>query len=408
MAKCPLGVDIPTFIRFLREGKIQEALDKVKEQNCLPAICGRICSAPCEKTSSSLEQPLGVSIRRLERFVADHGKPSYSLQKKYASRQGKKIAIIGSGPAGLTAAAELAKKGYQVTIFESLEKAGGVLRYGIPEFRIPKKVLEAEIQDLQSLGVSLKTNFFFGQTLVLADLYDEGFSAVLLATGAGAPKLMELTGSNLGGVYYGEEFLMRINLMKANFFSKYIPTFVIGKKIAVIGSGNTALDCARAALRLGRKVTLIFRRTEEDMRVRKEDRELAQKEGVTFEPLVKPVEILGNEQNFVGGLKCIRMDFAEIEGGKWGLMPVPHSEFTLEVDTVIMAIGHEPNSILTKRMRELKLNSDGTIWVDSQTGMTSIDGVFAAGNVVTNAGALIEAMAAGKEAAGKIEKFLKS
>jgi len=258
MKGCPLGINIPEFIRDLREDNVADAYAKIREANSFPGICGRICPAPCEKACILNEEgALPIEIRALERYAADYGRTK-AAKRGQAFLGGRKIAVVGAGPAGLTAAAELAQKGYQVTVFEAFDKPGGILRYGIPEFRIPNKVLDTEINDLKSAGVKVEVNFLVGHTATLEDLLQQDFAAVLLATGAGIPKFRDLPGANLGGVYYGEEFLMRTNLTKANIFSRYIPSFVIGEKIAVIGSGNTALDCARAAARFGREVKLIL------------------------------------------------------------------------------------------------------------------------------------------------------
>ena len=403
MQGCPLGINIPGFIRQLRENNVAGAYQTIKDKNPLPSICGRICSAPCEAACVLNDESSPIGIRALERFAADYGKSKVTRQQ----RKGKKIAIIGSGPAGLTAAYELAQKGYQVTIFEALDHPGGVLRYGIPEFRIPKKFLDQEINEIKMLGVEIQTNFYIGQTKTIQELKDEGFCAILLAMGAGIPKFMDLPGHSLGGVYYGEEFLMRVNLTKPGLFSRNTPNFPLGQKVAVIGSGNTALDCARTAVRFGCDVSLIFRRTEEDMRVRREEKEFAKQEGIKLEPLIRPIEIMADQDNFVGGLKCERMDFAD-DGvsEEWRLLPVPESDFIMEVDTVIIAIGHQPNSLLNKLMPDLILDDDGTIQIDEETYLTSIPDVFAAGNVVTNAGPVVSAIASGKAAAEKIYQAL--
>ncbi len=373
----------------------------------LPSICGRICSAQCEVQCILNSEKAPISIRALEGYVADFGRARVS-NKSSKDLKGNEIAIVGAGPAGLSAASELAKKGYRPTVFEALDRPGGVLRYGVPDFRISKKVLDAEINGIKALGVEIVTNFFIGQTATIEELFAKGFSAVLIATGAGIPRLMDIPGVNLGGVFYGEEFLMRVNLMKTGIFSRSIPTFVIGDKVAVIGSGNTALDCARSAVRFGKDVTLIFRRTEDEMRVRSEERDFGKEEGVAIEPLVRPIEILATKENVVRGLKCIRMDYADLKGnGKWEVVPVPDSEFVIEVETVIIAIGHQPNSYVTRKNKEIKINADNTLWVDSQTFMTSQQGVFGVGNVVTNAGPVINAISAGKQVAESIDSYLK-
>ena len=408
MKGCPLGVNIPGFIRSLREGDVAGAYAKIKEENCFPSVCGRICSVPCEAACILNEEgspPIG--IRALERYAADFGR-SKSAKRDQTFLGGKKIAIVGSGPTGLAAAAELAQRGYQVTVFESFDKPGGVLRYGVPEFRIPKKILDNEINEIRALGVKIEVNFAIGHTATLEELIRQDFAAVLLATGAGIPKFMGLPGANLGGVYYGEEFLMRVNRAKSSFFSRKLDKLPVGQRIAVIGSGNTALDCARIGVRLGREVTLIFRRTEEDMRVKREERAYAKEEGVCFEPMVKPVEILADSSHFVGGLKCVRMDYADTNGsGKWQITQVPDSEFVIDVDTVVIAIGHNPNSLVSKNVSHLKINNDGTFKVNEKNGMTSIPGVFAAGNVRTNAGPVVNAIASGKKVAEEIDNYLK-
>jgi len=404
MAHCPLGIAIPRFIRYLREGDVANAYQVIKEANWLPAVCGRICSAPCEAACVLNEEKAPIGIRALERYASDNGRARPIKAKEH---KGKKIAVVGSGPAGLTAAAQLAQKGFQVTIFESLDRPGGILRYGIPEFRIPRKVLDQEINEIKALGVDIQTNIFIGQTITLDELKKDGYEAILLAMGAGIPKFMELRGAHLGGVYYGEEFLMRVNLTKSAPFGRNQSNFIVGKKVVVIGSGNTALDCARCARRLGGEVTLIFRRTEEEMYVRAEERDLAKEEGIHFEPLAKPVEILADQNHFVAGLKCVRMDYADAGGNnQWQLEPVPDSEFIIDVDTVVIAIGHRPNSLVSKLSSKLALNKDGTIKVDQTTFMTSVSGIFACGNVMTNAGPVVEAMASGKKAARGIEQFV--
>lgn len=406
MQGCPIGINIPGFIRSLREGDVKGAYVKIREKNPFPSICGRVCSAPCEVACVLNDEMSPIGIRALERYVSDNGKHAIASRREKKSARNQKIAIIGSGPSGLAAAYELALEGYLVTIFEALDQPGGVLRYGIPDFRIPRKILEAEIQEIRSLSVDIKTGFHIGQTLFINELFMQGYNAILLAMGAGIPKFMELPGTHLGGVYYGEEFLMRTNLIKQKAFGPAEINFYIGQKVAVIGSGNTALDCARAAVRLGRDVNLIFRRTEDEMYIRHEEKEFGKEEGVVFEPLVKPIEIMGNDKNFVSGLKCLRVDYAEGEqSGKWKLEEVPNSEFLIETDTVIVAIGHQPNTLINKTHSEIELNVDGTVKIDPDNFMTSVPKVFACGNVVTNAGPIVEAIASGQKAALNIHRF---
>jgi glutamate synthase (NADPH/NADH) small chain len=403
---CPLGIDIPGFIRLLREGKLTAAYEKIKEKNVLPSVCGRICSAQCEVKCVLNREKAPIAIRALESYVADFGRSKF-FKKTPQDLRGQPVAVVGAGPAGLVAAAELAKKGYKPVVFEALNKPGGVLRYGVPDFRISKKVLDGEINEIKALGVDIKTNFYVGQTATIDELLQQGFGAVLLATGAGIPRLLDIPGMNLGGVYYGEEFLMRVNLMKGGIFSRYIPTFHIGERVVVIGSGNTALDCARSAVRFGRDVTLMFRRTEDDMRVHPQERTYGKEEGVRLEPLVRPVEILASRTNTVRGLKCIRMDYADLhDNGTWEMVPLPHSEFVMDVDTVIIAIGHQPNSYLTRSHPSLKTQENQTITVDPETSMTTLKGVFAAGNAVTNAGPVINAILGGKKVAERIDHYL--
>jgi len=345
----------------------------------------------------------------LERFAADYEREHGTGQlPPKVSLTGKKVAVVGSGPSGLTVAGDLILKGHEVSVFEAFHKPGGVLVYGIPEFRIPKKILDNEINEIKALGVKIETNCLIGHTETLEELKRQDFVAVLLATGAGIPKFMDLSGANLGGVYYGEEFLMRVNRARNSFFSRKLDKLPMGQRIAVIGSGNTALDCARIGIRLGREVTLAFQQTEEDMYVSNEERAYAKEEGVRFEPMVKPVEILADPNNFVGGLKCVRMDYADDNGsGEWQITQVPDSEFVLDVDTVIIAVGHNPNSLINKEAPNLKVNKDGTFKINEKTGMTSIAGVFAAGNVMTNVGPVVEAIASGKKAAEEIDQYLK-
>ena len=391
----------------MREDRTAEAYALIKEANPFPSICGRICSAPCEAACILTEENAPIGIRALERYAADHGKARHG-RKEQMVRKGKKIAIIGAGPSGLTAAVELAKKGFQVTLFEALDQPGGVLRYGIPEFRVPKDVLDYEIAEVQALGVHIQTNFYLGKTATLDDLKQQGFVAILLTMGAGVPKFIDLPGVHYGGVYYGEEFLMRAQHLQRKGNSKENAEFFVGENVTVIGSGNTALDCARVARRMGRSVKLVFRRTEDDMRVREQEQTYAKEEGVIFEPLVKPLAVLPNHQEYVDALKCIRMDFADEDNtGAWKLIPVEGSEFTMRTDTVIFAIGHRPNTYLIQAHPELTLTENGTIEIDSKTFATSIPGVFACGNVVTNAGPVVKAIQAGKLVAQQIESYVR-
>lgn len=342
----------------------------------------------------------------MERYASDNGRQR-SHRKENITRRGMKVAIVGSGPTGLSAAAVLALKGYQIRIFESMDQPGGILRYGIPEFRIPNKILENEIEEIKALGVEIETNCLIGNTKSIDELKNEGYVSILLAMGAGVPKFMELPGSNLGGVYYGEEFLMRINQKRSSSSEIASSQFPAGKNVVVIGSGNTALDCARVAVRLQKKVSLVFRRTLDEMHVRDEEKRLGMDEGINFEPLVKPIEILSTQDHFVSGVKCVRIDYADVESdGNWSLIPVPDSEFIIAADTVIIAIGHKPNSLIGKKHRNIRLNENETIKINEMTRMTNAKGIFAAGNVVSNAGPVVDAIASGKMAAEQIHKYL--
>ena len=377
----------------------------------MPSVCGRVCTAPCE--ISSVRDEVGAQnfvplpgIRALERFAADFGKPKFAPRKAQI-RAGKKAAVVGSGPAGLSAAVSLAQKGYRVTVFESFDQPGGVLRYGIPSFRLPRKVLDEEIQEIKLLGVEFKTNCYAGKSINLTDLSTQGFEVILLATGAGVPRLQDFPGVNLGGVYYGEEFLLRLDQARRQ--REKDTDFRLGSRVVVLGSQYLALDCARAALRLGKQVTWVSPEALEDKKVIPEESVYAAQEGVHIEALVKPLEIVGNEQHFARAVKCVRLDYADTRAtGHWELTPVPNSDFVLEADSVIVAMGHAPNSLIKRDVAQLKVNDDGTIWTDPGDSTTSLRGVFACGSVVTNAAAVVEAMASGKKAAEHIDTYLRS
>jgi len=402
---CPVEIDIPAFIKLIKEGKTAEALKKIKEKNNLPAVCGRVCPQEnqCEAACILNNKKIPINIGALERFASDQDAVTESKEKKSAKA---KVAVVGSGPAGLTCAADLAKMGYQITVFESLHVAGGVLMYGIPEFRLPKKVVQDEIENIKYLGVEIKTDVLIGRTLTLKDLLDTGYKAVFVASGAGLPQFLGIPGENLGRVYSANEFLTRVNLMKAYKFPEYETPINIGQKVAVIGGGNVAVDCARVALRLGKKVSLVYRRTETEMPARLEEKENALEEGIEFKILTQPVKIIGDEKGFVKGLECIKMELgAPDESGRRRPVPVKDSNFVLDVDTVIVAIGQNPNPLLSKATAELKTNSDGTVWTDDNQ-MTSIKGVFAGGDIATGAATVISAMGAGKKAARAIDKYL--
>jgi glutamate synthase (NADPH) small chain len=405
---CPVEIDIPSFIKFIKGGKRREALEKIKERNNLPAVCGRVCPQEdqCEAACVLNKKKVPINIGALERYAADVEGATKTQGHKDTSKA--KVAVVGSGPAGLTCAADLAKMGYQVTLFESLHIPGGVLVYGIPEFRLPKDIVKNEVEYIKGLGVDIMTNVLVGNTLTLDDLFGQGFKAVFLAVGAGLPQFMGIPGENLNGVYSANEFLTRVNLMKAYKFPEYATPIHIGEKVAVIGGGNVALDCARSALRLKKQVTLVYRRTVKEMPGRAEEVENAQEEGVNFLFLTQPVQILGHEKGFVKGLECIKMELGEPdESGRRRPVPVKDSHFVLEAHTVIVAIGQMPNPLLPKVTAGLKVNQDGTIAVDKNFA-TSIAGVFAGGDIITGADTVISAMGAGKKAARSIDNYIKN
>jgi glutamate synthase (NADPH/NADH) small chain len=403
MQGCPLGIDIPGFIRALREGDAVTALAKIKERNPLPGVCGRVCLAPCESACVFNDEDASVGIRALERFAADNGRGKPTGPK--VPPNGKKVAIIGSGPSGLTAAADLANKGYNVMIYEALAQAGGVLRYGIPEFRLPGKALDAELSDIQALGVAIQTSVTIGEMTPFKEL-TVNFDAVLLATGAGSPQPADIPGDHLIGVYYAQEFLMRVNLLSAANYPKTPTPALLGSKVVVIGSGYAALDCARAALRLGKKASIVFAGLEEEIMVHPQERKDAIAEGVKLETLTRPLEIVASDHKAVAGIKCERLDFTDDASGKWEVKTVPGSEFILEADTVILAGESRPSTALKRYLPDLALNQDGTVRINELTGMTSLKNIFATGNVTTGAGNVVDAMARGKKAAVAIDQYL--
>ena len=415
---CPVGIDIPFFIKLILEGKPKEALAKIKEKNNLPAICGRVCPQEdqCELKCILGKKKEPINIGKLERYAADYGghKPKATSHKKVAcdlehEACGQKIAVVGSGPAGLTAAADLAKIGYFVTLFESLHLAGGVLMYGIPEFRLPKKIVSGEVDYIKSLGVNIERNALIGKTLGLSDIFARGYKAIFVATGAGLPQFLGIKGEDANGVYSANEFLTRINLMHSYEFPEHATPITVGKRVAVIGAGNVAFDCARVSLRLGKDVYLVYRRSETEMPARIEEVNNAKEEGLKFHLLTAPKEILVDSEGNVSGLKCIKMRLGEPdESGRRRPIPIENSEFVLDVQTVIVAIGQSPNPLLPKSEARLKTNEDGTIQVDKNTLMTSIPGVFAGGDIITGADTVISAMGAGKKAAAEIDKYIKN
>jgi len=412
---CPVEIDIPAFIKLISEGKQKEALEKIKERNNLPAVCGRVCPQEdqCEGVCILNKKKIPINIGALERYAADYVVEvgTVPVKAKLSPRQGavpKRVAIVGSGPAGLTCAADLAKMGYRVIIFESLHLPGGVLVYGIPEFRLPKKIVESELEYIKSLGVEIQTDTLIGATYTLEELFKNGFKAIFVAVGAGLPQFLGIPGENLGRVYSANEFLTRVNLMKAYKFPEYATPINIGAKVAVIGGGNVALDAARLALRIGKEVMLVYRRSEKEMPARIEEIENAKEEGIKFQTLTQPIKIIGDEKRLVKGLECIMMELGEPdESGRRRPIPLKDSNFIIDVDTVIVAVGQSPNPLLSKVTTALKTNKDGTIAVN-RNYMTSIPGCFAGGDIITGADTVISAMGAGKKAAVAIDKYIKN
>ncbi|HWR56043.1 MAG TPA: NADPH-dependent glutamate synthase [Negativicutes bacterium] len=409
---CPVNVDIPGFIKLVQEGDFLAAAALIKEYNSLPAICGRVCPQEdqCEKHCIVGKKADPVGIGRLERFVAD-----YVRQKQENAPPNRvqprmpKVAVIGAGPAGLAAAGELAKKGYRVTIFEALHEPGGVLMYGIPEFRLPKDIVRAEIDYLRKIGVNIVVNAVVGQTFTIDGLFEaEGFKAVFIGSGAGLPHFLGIPGENLNGVYSANEFLTRANLMKAYDFPHYRTPLFTGERVAVVGGGNVAMDAARTARRLGAKqVYVIYRRSEAEMPARREEAAHAREEQISFCLLASPVAILGNAQGWVEGIKCVRMKLEEPDaGGRRRPVAIPHSEFILAVNSVIVAIGQGPNPLIPRSTPGLGLTKNGNILISDAQGETSRPGVFAGGDIVTGAATVIQAMGAGKKAARAIHEYL--
>jgi glutamate synthase (NADPH/NADH) small chain len=415
---CPVEIDIKEFIKLIEESKFEESLEKIREKNTLPAICGRVCPQEdqCEKECILGIKGEPVAIGRLERYVADREfKRLSDLDKECVYLDGnhkctrEKVAVIGSGPAGLTCAAELAKKGYRVTLFEALHKPGGVLVYGIPEFRLPKDIVRKEIDYLRSMDVDLKVNMVMGKILTIDELFKEGYKAVFISTGAGLPYFMGIPGENLNGVYSANEYLTRSNLMKAYKFPECDTPIMKGENVAVVGGGNVAMDSARTALRLGAKnVYLVYRRSETEMPARNEEIEHAKEEGIILKVLNNPVEIIGKD-GWADKLRVIKMELGEPdESGRRRPIPIEGSEYNIDVDVVIMAIGQGPNPLLTSTIPELKLNKWGNIAADQETGRTSVKGVFAGGDIVTGAATVILAMGAGMKAAASMDEFLRT
>ena len=411
VAACPVSVKIPEFIAKVAEGDFSTAAAVIAQDSSLPAICGRVCpqETQCEGSCILGIKSEPVAIGKLERFVADWNRQNGGVALEAVPSNGHKIAVIGSGPAGLACASDLAKLGYEVTIFEALHRAGGVLVYGIPEFRLPNdEVVEAEINAVKALGVKIETNVVAGRTVKIDDLLDkEGFDAVFVGSGAGLPKFMGIPGENLNGVCSANEFLTRNNLMKA-YRSDYMTPIHAGKKVVVVGGGNVAMDAARTALRLGAETTIVYRRTENELPARREEVHHAKEEGIQFAMLTNPVEILGDEKGWVRAVKCIRMELGEPdESGRRSPVAVPGSEFEIETETVIMSLGTSPNPLIARTTAGLETNRRGCLVAD-ENGATTREGVFAGGDAVTGAATVILAMGAGRKAAAAIHEYVQS
>ena len=410
MQGCPVSVKIPEFIALIADGKFEEAYQKIKETNALPAVCGRVCpqEKQCESKCVRGIKGESVGIGRLERFAADYHMKHVKDTVEVPETNGKKVAVVGSGPSGLTAAGDLAKRGYKVTVFEAFHTAGGVLMYGIPEFRLPKDIVQKEIENLKAMGVDIETNVIVGKTLTIDELFDEmGYDAVYIGSGAGLPRFMGIEGESLNGVYSANEFLTRINLMKGYKFPEYDTPVYVGKKVAVLGGGNVAMDAARSAKRLGAdNVYIVYRRGREELPARAEEVFHAEEEGIEFKLLQNPTKILGNEDGWVTGMEVIKMELGEPdESGRRRPVEIAGSEETLDVDTVVVAIGQTPNPLIRKTTKGLETNKRGCIVAD-EVGKTSREHVYAGGDVVTGAATVILAMGAGKAAAEAIDKEL--
>mgnify|MGYP000292792621 CR=1 FL=1 len=406
---CPVNVRIPEFVKLISEGDFEGAYQKIKETNALPAVCGRVCpqESQCESRCIRGKKGEPVGIGRLERFVSDWHMKNIEEKQSEVKSNGKKVAVVGSGPAGLSCAGDLAKKGYEVTIFEAFHTAGGVLMYGIPEFRLPKAIVQKEIENLKAMGVKVETNMVIGKVFSIDELFEQGFDAVFIGSGAGLPSFMKIPGENLNGVYTANEFLTRINLMKAYKFPETDTPIKVGKKVAVIGGGNVAMDAARSAKRLGAEdVYIIYRRSEEEMPARLEEVHHAKEEGIIFKMLHNPTQILG-EDGWVKAIECVKMELGEPDAsGRRRPIPIKGSEEPLEVDTVIVAIGQSPNPLIKSTTKGLKTHDWGGIITEEETGATSIAGVYAGGDAVTGAATVILAMGAGKTAAKSIDEYL--
>ena len=408
---CPVAIDIPSFIAKIRESDFEGAYEILSKSSSLPAVCGRVCPQETQCEAKCVRGIKGepVAIGRLERFVADwHMEHTAGGIKKPVSN-GHRVAVIGAGPSGLTCAGDLQKAGYEVTVFEALHTAGGVLVYGIPEFRLPKAIVQKEVDNLKSLGVKIETNMVIGKVLSIDELFDSGFEAVFIGSGAGLPRFMNIPGENLKGVYSANEFLTRTNLMKAYRDDSATP-IQHAKKVIVVGGGNVAMDAARCAMRLGAdEVHIVYRRSLEEMPARREEVEHAMEEGVIFDILTNPTQIIGNEHKFVTGIECVKMELGEPDAsGRRSPKEIPGSAFTMEADCVIMAIGTSPNPLIRRTTSGLETNRRGCIVAEEDTGLTSREGIYAGGDAVTGAATVILAMGAGKKAAKAIDSYIQS
>jgi glutamate synthase (NADPH/NADH) small chain len=411
---CPVEVNIPSFIKAVLDDNMPEAVTILKDKNSLPGICGRVCpqETQCEQACSLAKKGAPIGIGRLERYVADWEQANSGTLnpgKKSPKPTGKRVAVVGAGPAGLVAAADLSKLGHSVTLFEALHVAGGVLMYGIPEFRLPKEIVQAEVAYVASLGVKTELDSVVGKLMTLDELLENGYHAIFLGTGAGAPMFMNIPGENLNGVYSANEFLTRVNLMKAYKFPEYDTPVLVGKRVAVIGGGNVAMDSARCALRLGAdEVYIIYRRSEVEMPARREEVENAQEEGIQFKLLTNPKRYIGNESGWVVGIECYEMGLGEPdESGRRRPIAKEGSEFILDVDMVVAALGTRPNPLISQTTSDLKTTKWGTIIADETTGKTMKDKVWAGGDIVTGSATVISAMGAARRAAKDIDKYLR-
>ena len=408
---CPVAIDIPAFIAKIKEQDFEGAYQIINKSSSLPAVCGRVCPQETQCESKCVRGIKGepVAIGRLERFVADWHMAHNTEAPVKPEPNGHKVAVVGAGPSGLTCAGDLAKMGYDVSIFEALHLAGGVLVYGIPQFRLPKEIVQKEINNLKAIGVHVDTNVVIGKTITIDELFEDGFEAVFIGSGAGLPNFMKIPGENLKGVYSANEFLTRTNLMKAYREGSSTP-IEHAKNVAVVGGGNVAMDAARCAKRLGAEnVYIVYRRSEEELPARKEEVEHAKEEGIIFKLLNNPVEILGDEHKFVKGMKCIEMELGEPDAsGRRRPIPKEGSEFVLDVDCVIMSIGTSPNPLIKSTTKGLDTNKWGCIVAEEETGKTTREGVYAGGDAVTGAATVILAMGAGKKAAAAIDEYIKN